>query len=57
MLAINCFKVLCLTDEGMLASTETIRVVARALQDHHVKMTVVDPVCVALFKSLLGKAY
>jgi hydroxymethylpyrimidine/phosphomethylpyrimidine kinase len=28
----------------MLASAETIRVVARALQEHHVKLTVVDPV-------------
>ena len=33
-----------LTDVGMLASAETIRVVARALQEHHVKLTVVDPV-------------
>lgn len=28
----------------MLASAETIRVVATALQAHHVKITVIDPV-------------
>jgi hypothetical protein len=33
-----------LIEKGMLASTETIRVVARALQEHHVMVTVVDPV-------------
>lgn len=33
-----------LIDEGMLASAETIRIVARALQEHHVMLTVVDPV-------------
>ncbi|KAE9374465.1 hypothetical protein N431DRAFT_437888 [Stipitochalara longipes BDJ] len=32
---------------GMLASAETIRVVARALQEHNVMLTVVDPVMVA----------
>jgi hydroxymethylpyrimidine/phosphomethylpyrimidine kinase / thiaminase len=37
-------KVPYLIDEGMLASIETIKAVARALQDHHVMTTVVDPV-------------
>ena len=35
----------CLTSSGMLASAETIKVVAKALTDHHVTTTVIDPVC------------
>lgn len=38
------FSTSLLTDEGMLASAETIRVVARSLHNHHVTTTVVDPV-------------
>jgi hypothetical protein len=30
--------------KGMLASAETIEVVAKALQEHHVTTTVIDPV-------------
>lgn len=30
--------------KGMLASPETVRVVAKALRDHHIALTVVDPV-------------
>jgi hydroxymethylpyrimidine/phosphomethylpyrimidine kinase len=31
----------------MLASAETIEVVAKSFQEHHVTTTVVDPVCVS----------
>jgi hydroxymethylpyrimidine/phosphomethylpyrimidine kinase len=45
---ITCFRcsssTILLTGEGMLASAETIRVVAESLQNHHVMTIVVDPV-------------
>jgi len=40
----------------MLASAETIEVVAKALVRHNVKITVIDPVCYKLLLNVLSTA-